>query len=59
MRDRKQLYFRVELNGSYAIVPPQHLVDMLIVDDESTVFAVSAVYLTEEEYEAIPEFQGF
>ncbi len=52
-----QRYFRIDHDGSYLIVPPCDLDENVVGFDSA--FTVSTVYMTEDEYKALPEHGGW
>lgn len=60
--------YKLEYNGTYCIYASkkellytldQGDLDMLYPDTEGEALKISAVFMTREEYESLPEFEGF
>lgn len=58
----RQRYVRVSLDGAWCVMHPSegdtYLADAKANDDDSE-YVVSDVYLSEREFDALPEFDGF
>ena len=54
---RQVEFLRVEHDGSFCIMEPGDAEDMMA--DGDTEYNVSAVLLTQDQFEKLPEFQGF
>ena len=54
---KRQEFKRVELDGTYCVMTPAEAEAMLAESDEQ--YTVSTVMLTRDQFERMPEFNGF
>lgn len=54
---KKECYIRVEHDGSWCLMEPHDAADMIFGADEE--YSVEAVYITRDQFEKLPEFEGF
>lgn len=54
---QKKRFVKITFDGASCICRPEEVKDML--DDSLTGHAISDTWMTEDEYEAMPEFQGW
>ncbi len=55
---RRTRYARVELDGSWVICPPEE-VEAYIDGDDRGEYVVTYLHLTQRQFDALPEFEGF
>jgi len=63
MPENKEMYFKAEMHGRYCIYP-KNAIDGLFSDLENAIdhqdeITVTSVFLTDEEFNAIGEFEGW
>lgn len=55
-------YTKIELDGSYCVMEPREAEAMIAdmsVDEQESDYKISDIYMTQEEFENLPEFQGW
>ena len=59
---KKNLYLKVEFDGSWCIIEPKDLTSFICSDidyQEAEKYTITPQYMTQEEFEKLPEFDGF
>lgn len=55
----KERFVRVEMDGSWCVMPPEDAKEFIEPNDFGDKYTHSDIYLTRDQYKALPEFEGF